>query len=304
VKNRKKIYSIFVPLALLFCLSISFWLRPVDYSIGFNDSRDFLSGFQSQSVQVSGYRMHYLVKGPIDGQPVVLVHGLGGHGEDWLNLAPYLTRAGYRVYMPDLVGFGRSEKPVGFSYAVHDQARLILGFMDALHLSQVDLAGWSMGGAVVQHVALRQPQRIRTLILIDAIGLNVKPAWNTSLFAPTTPSELDQLEALLMPNPPTIPSFIARDILRVSRERSWVIHRSLDQMLTGQDATDALLPQLKMPVLIVWGSLDHIIPLEQGETMHQLVPKSQLEVFFGCGHLAPVQCADRIGPKLVDFVHR
>jgi pimeloyl-ACP methyl ester carboxylesterase len=66
-----------------------------------------------------------------------------------------------------------------------------------------------------------------------------------------------------------MPGFVARDILRISKEHAWVIHRALDSMITGQDATDNMLPQLKMPVLIVWGSLDRIVPLEQGEMMHR-----------------------------------
>jgi pimeloyl-ACP methyl ester carboxylesterase len=110
------------------------------------------------------------------------------------------------------------------------------------------------------------------------------------------------LEALLMPNPQPIPGFVARDILRISKQRAWVIHRAIATMLTGRDATDALLPQLKMPILIVWGAEDRLLPLSLGEKMHQLVPQSKLEVFPGCGHLAPVQCASQIGPQVVAFV--
>jgi pimeloyl-ACP methyl ester carboxylesterase len=75
-------------------------------------------------------------------------------------------------------------------------------------------------------------------------------------------------------------------------------------MRTGQDATDTLLPELKMPLLIVWGAEDRIIPLSQGETMHRLVPRAELDVFPGCGHMAPTQCAARIGPKVIEFVKR
>ena len=72
-------------------------------------------------------------------------------------------------------------------------------------------------------------------------------------------------------------------------------------MLTGRDTTDKLLPNLKMPVLIVWGELDHITPLSEGETMHQLIPQSQFDVVPGCGHLAPNECAGKIGPEVVEF---
>ena len=75
-------------------------------------------------------------------------------------------------------------------------------------------------------------------------------------------------------------------------------------MLTGRDTTDALLPAFKMPLLIVWGSLDRITPLAQGEAMHQLAPQSELEVIAGCGHLAPLQCAGQIAPEMLAFVNR
>jgi pimeloyl-ACP methyl ester carboxylesterase len=55
-------------------------------------------------------------------------------------------------------------------------------------------------------------------------------------------------------------------------------------------------------VLIVWGGKDLITPLSQGEKIHQLLPQSQLEVVPECGHLAPVQCADRIGPTVAQFL--
>jgi len=295
---------LWVAAVLVVVAGIGFWARPVSY---FNEAmyaREWFSGMESRSVQVAGYCVHYLAKGAGNGPVVVLVHGLGGHSEDWLNLSDDLVKAGYRVYLPDLPGYGRSEQPADFSYSVHDEAEAVVGFLDALGLKQVDLGGWSMGGGVVQHVAIKHPERVRQLMLFDAVGLNQMPTFDVRLFTPTTPAELDQLDALLFPNPPKVPGFIARDILRHSRKNAWVIHRALDSMRTGQDATDTLLPGLRMPVLIVWGAEDRIVPLSQGETIHYLVPQSELDVFPGCGHMAPTQCAAQIGHKVVEFVER
>jgi pimeloyl-ACP methyl ester carboxylesterase len=289
---------------LLVAVGISFWARPVSF---YNEAvylHECYSGVESSNVQVAGHRVHYLAEGPAAGPVVVLVHGLGGHSEQWLNLSAYLVKAGYRVYIPDLPGYGRSEKPADFSYSVHDEAEAVVGFFDALGLKQVDLGGWSMGGGIVQHVAFRHPERVRRLMLFASIGIKQAPTFDVRLFTPSTPAELAQLNALLMPNPPKAPDFVARDLLRISQERAWVIQRALDSMSTGQDATDSLLPQLKMPVLIVWGDKDRIIPLNQGETMHRLVPQSELDVITGCGHLAPVQCSAQIGPKVVEFLKR
>lgn len=290
--------------ALALIAGIGFLLRPVSYFDAMIYLREDFGGVESRSVEVAGHRVHYLAEGPASGQVVVMVHGLGGWAEDWRELAPYLVRAGYRVYMPDLLGYGRSERPVNFSYSVRDEAGVVVGFMDALGLKQVNLGGWSMGGWIAELVAGEHPERVRKLMLFDSAGLDVKPAWNTALFTPRSKEELDELDALLMPQPPRIPGYVARDILRVSRGNAWVVERALATMLTGQDVTDTVLPQLRMPVLIEWGARDKITPVDQAETIHRLVPQSKLDVFDGCGHLAPLQCTGQMGPKLVQFVEQ
>jgi pimeloyl-ACP methyl ester carboxylesterase len=297
-------WLLWIAVVLAVVAGVGFWKRPVSCFNEATYAREWFSGMESRSVQVAGHRVHYLTEGPGNGPVVVLVHGLGGHGEDWLNLSAYLVKAGYRVYLPDLPGYGRSEQPADFSYSVHDEAEAVVGFLDALGLKQVDLGGWSMGGGIAQHVAIKHPERVRRLMLFDAVGLDQMPTFDVRLFTPITPAELDQLDALLYPNPPKVPGFIARDILRHSAMNAWVIHRALDSMRTGQDATDTLLPRLKMPVLIVWGAEDRIVPLSQGETIHHLVPRSELDVIPGCGHMAPTQCAAQIGPKVVEFVQQ
>jgi len=302
--TRKLLWFLGIVLAVVIAAGIGFYERPVTFFNAFLRFQMRLAGVQSRWITVNGFRMHYYVQGPENAPPAVLVHGLGGQAEDWKNLAPYIVAGSLRVYTPDLPGFGRSERPQSFSYSVADQAATVVAFMDALGLKQVDLAGWSMGGWIAQRVALGHPDRIRLLMLFDSAGLNDQPAWNTALFTPTTAIELSQLNDLLMPHPPQVPGFIVNDILRISHGHAWVIRRSLDAMMAGHDITDAQLPTLRMPVLIVWGSADRMFPVTQAEKMHRLIPQSQLDVIDGCGHLAPAQCADKMGPKVEEFLKR
>ena len=301
---RWAIFALAPALAIAALLAIGFFARPVAFFNGYTELRFQLSGAESRWVEIGGYRVHYYVAGPSAGSPIVLVHGLGGRSEDWRNLAPYLVRAGYRVYLPDLLGYGQSQKPSGFSYSVSDEADFVVSFLDSLGLKQVDLGGWSMGGWIVQQIAARHPERLRKLMLFDSAGISVKPDWDTGLFTPATAAELAQLDALLMPHPPQVPGFIASDILRISKQNAWVIHRALASMLTGRDATDNLLPTLHMPVLIVWGAEDHITPLSEGQTIHKLIPDSKLTIIPECGHLAPSMCASQIGPGVTAFLRQ
>jgi pimeloyl-ACP methyl ester carboxylesterase len=300
LRKRYWIPGVFV--LLIAALGFAFYLRPVEF---FNAQVRFQMraiGIESHSVTVSGYKVHYIALGPEKGLPVVLVHGLGGHVEDWRNLMPYFAASGFRVYALDLPGYGESEQPKDFSYSVADEANIVVGFLDALGLKQVDLAGHSMGGWIVQLVAFHRPERIRRLMIFDSVGLHELPTWDTNLFTPTNDEELYQLTVLLIPNPPRAPEFIAKDILRISAKNAWVIHRALAEMLNGQNVTDEILPQLKMPVLLVWGDLDRTTPLSLGEKMHALVPQSKLEIAKGCGHLAPTSCTEQIGPMVQSFL--
>jgi pimeloyl-ACP methyl ester carboxylesterase len=299
---RKRFWIPGVFLLLLAAAGVAFYLRPESF---FNAQVDFqlrAQGARSEWVTVSGYKVHYYAIGPENGKSLVLVHGLGGSAAEWRNLMPYLEYAGYRVYAPDLVGYGKSEQPADFSYSVADEANIVLGFMDALGLKQVDLGGVSMGAWISQLIAAHHPERVQKLMLLDAAGLDIVPDWDTHLFTPQNPQQLDALFHLLVPNPPRAPDFVARDMVRISNKNAWVIQRALNTMWTRENATDALLPQLKMPVLLVWGDQDRIFPLIQGQKMHQLIPQSKLDVIPGCGHLAHVQCADRIGPLMQNFL--
>ena len=291
-----------VAFLLLIISGATFYLQPLWVFNKLMVLRIKIEGVDNRQVIIGGHRIHYYERGPLNGPPVVLVHGLGGRAEDWANLTPYLTRAGYRVYTPDLLGFGQSEEPPNATYSIAEQARVVVRFMDALNLKQADLVGWSMGGWIAQKVAVDHPEYVRRLVLMDSAGLLMPPAWDIRLFTPSNRQQLEQLDALLMPNPPRIPDFVAEDILRVSQKHGWVVKRALQSMLTAKDVMDTQLPTLDMPVLILWGDRDQITPLSEGRAIHALIPQSRLAIAPGCGHLAPEECANRFGPEMTGFL--
>jgi pimeloyl-ACP methyl ester carboxylesterase len=300
---RKRFWIPGLFLLIMAAVGVAFYLRPVSFFTAQVDFQLRAQGAQSKWVTISGYKVHYYAIGPENGKPLVLIHGLGGNAAEWHNLMPYLVYAGYRVYAPDLIGYGKSQQPADFSYSVGDEANIVLGFMDTLGLKQVDLGGVSMGGWIVQLIAAHHPERVQRLMLFDTVGLHITPDWDTHLFTPQNPAQLDALYHLLVPNSPHIPDFIARDMVRISNRNGWVIQRALDTMWSGNNTTDDLLPQLKMPVLLIWGDQDRIVSYTQGQKIHELIPQSRLEIIPGCGHLAHVECADRIGPILQSFLH-
>src|ERR1700733_15265813 len=292
--------ALFAMLLLALGFGVLAWRNPlwlVDRQV---DARLRLHGVHSEFVTVKGYKMHYLVGG--SGRPLVLVHGLGSRGSDWANLIPQLIDSGHRVYALDLLGYGYSAQPRDAGYSISDQAAMVEGFLDSQHLAQVDMAGWSMGGWIAMRVALQQPERIRRLVLLDSAGLRFKLGFNPSLFQPASPNDLAQLEELLVPHPRPLPGFLALAMLRRGDRIGWVVHRSVQSMLTEQDLVDGQLGALTMPVLIGWGEQARLIPLSVGYSLHQQILQSVLDVYSDCGHLAPARCSDQVGPSVVSFL--
>lgn len=282
-------------------LGLYAWLRPLELLATLIQIKLRFDGIRSEYVNVDGYRIHYFTGGA--GEPIVLVHGLGGRAEDWINLMPQLVRGGRRIYALDLLGYGRSARPRNADYSIPEEARIVENFIATQHLEQSDLAGWSMGGWIALRVALDQPALVRRLIVYDSAGLRFALPFDVALFWPENAARLAKLNDLLSPGRgPHIPAFIEDDLLRSIRRNGWVPQRSVQSMMTGQDLLDGKLSQLKMPLLIVWGRQDQITPLSVGYAIHAETPQSVLEIYDGCGHLAPRDCTDRIGPNTLRFL--
>ena len=194
----------------------TYYFRPVMLGMALQQVGMWIQGIHRNDVQLGPYRIHYLVAG--EGRPLVLIHGLGARSEIWLPLIPQLTAKGFRVYAPDLLGYGRSDRP-DVDYASSLQADIVRQFLDSQGLRQTDLAGWSMGGWISLKLAADSPQRVRQLILLDSAGMRFD-AVNRLALRPKTPEQLAHLMEVLTPNPRAIPGFLARDILRVMNEQS------------------------------------------------------------------------------------
>lgn len=293
-------YALLAMLVLFLLGALVVWQQPLEVLGTLTRARLVYSGFHNEYTTIRGNRIHYYEGG--SGAPVVLVHGLGSRAEDWANLMPQLKQAGFHVYALDLLGYGRSARPANATYSISEEAQYVEDFIAQRGLEKVDLVGWSMGGWVAMRVALDQPQRIGRLVLCNAAGIRFVPSFTIFDFEPTTIPAVQRLYRLLMPQPTELPDFLARDMVSKFKKLNWVVDRSARSMFRGDDLLDGKLGSLQMPTLIIWGKEDHLIPLATGVSLHEQIPQSVLEIFDGCGHLAPGQCASRIGPRLVDFL--
>lgn len=259
------------------------------------------AGVQSKYIDAGGYRLHYFEAGAAEGTPLLLVHGLGARGEDWGAMMPALAAKGFHVYAPDLLGYGRSAHP-DLSYSISMEEAVIVQFMQAVHLTHADVGGWSMGGWISMKLALDHPQMVDRLVIYDSAGTYFPATFGPELFTPTDVAGVRQLMAKLTPKPIAMPEFVARAALKNLQRNAWVIRRSMASMTDGRDLLDFRLNRMQPPMLIVWGAQDELIPLSVGETIHQDVQHSVMDVVEGCGHLAPAECAKPVIEGTVEFL--
>ncbi len=288
---------------LLLALGITFYQAPLWVA----DQRIHLhlrsQHVQSNYLEVDGFTIHYFEALPSNGggQPLILIHGLGSRGEDWSGMIPSLAANGSHVYALDLLGYGRSSHP-DIQYTIAEQEKLVADFMQALHLPQADIAGWSMGGWVALKLTLDHPTLVRRLVVYDSAGLYFPATFDETLFTPTDAAGVLHLQHMLTPTPMHLPGFVLRDAIRKLNSEAWVIHRSVRSMTSGHDLLDFQLQRIETPTLVVWGQDDQLIPLQTGEQIHHQIPNSDLLVVQGCGHLAPQECAKPILRGTVQFL--
>lgn len=282
--------------------AVLFYEQPVWSSRQLTHFSLFLSRVQSNYVMTPEGRVHYYEAEPRvsgGGIPLVLVHGLADRDESWAPMLKRLKRAGFHVYAPDLLGYGRSPKPSDSDYSMDTQEKFVYDFIQSLGLQKTNIGGWSMGGWITLKLALDHPELIDRVVVYDAAGLKFDPG-DVSFFHPQTEEDIDRLFGKMEPGT-RLPSHYKRGVLRAVQGEQWVVDRSLQSMLKGP-SLDATLPNLKEPLLIVWGSNDQLTPLSLAETMHTLLPASELNIAEGCGHLAPLRCSQRVAAATADFL--
>jgi len=279
---------------------------------------------RSQIVRVMGLRTRVLEEGDADGDPVVMIHGVGGWAENWREVMTPIARTGRRAIAFDLPGFGESDPPGDVAhFGPRDPfyPRFVGALLDELGIRSAHLVGNSMGGAVAYTAAVSLPERTRSLALVAGGGVGTDVAFF--------------LRVCTLPGVPTLSRVFgrpeqARDVLRTcfydyrripatlyaESERyglaSFVefVHalRSGVTIFGVRRAVRehwvALASRFTGPVLVVWGRQDRVLPVEHVAEAENVMPQARIELIDDCGHLPQVERTDAFLAALLPFLDR
>jgi pimeloyl-ACP methyl ester carboxylesterase len=266
--------------------------------------------------------------GPESGPPVLFIHAAGGWSETWRRAMTAVAAKGFRAIAVDLPPLGYSERPAGADYRTEVQAKRLVGLLDALHISCLDLVGHSFGSRPTVELAMLVPERIRALVLVSA-ALVVSSETATQSDGPWLLRALLEMRplreaaiGLTLSNPRftkwifarfVADTAVASDALVGIYSRPLALEgttRALGEwlpfFLTIRDASlsadRASYGKLTMPILLVWGDRDTTTPLARGQYLRTLLSGSGLVVMKGIGHMPPQENPDEFNAILLQFL--
>jgi pimeloyl-ACP methyl ester carboxylesterase len=267
------------------------------------------AGKADQFVRLSDGTMHVRVQGPADGPVVLLVHGLGTGGFSFHQWIKPLSDAGFRVIVPDLLGYGYSDRP-GVAHDKRfftDQLAELLKALDVA--GPIHIVGTSMGGAITADFVAENPQRIRSVALIAPAGLGqlevTKTLASQVFVAPVIGDWVARVFGAMISESSIARAFAdapaAAGIVEWMREQTTYRGFAEGQLSIFRNynvqerfvAYDAL-GRSGLPVLAIWGTADATIPFAQSRVLLQRVPQARLEPMEGEPHGLPLRKAEAL----------
>lgn len=256
-------------------------------------------------VDIGGVRLNVIEEG--EGEPVLLLHGLGGSWRDWEpQLNGGLSRR-YRSIVVEARGHGRSDRPPGaFRFALF--AEDLAAVCKILGVERAHVIGHSMGGMIAQALALDHPDLVATLVLADTSGRTdarlraANRAAAELIAANGLAAMLDGFESLMWG-----PRARAErhDLVRsYAREQGSNDPASLVRAMGAIAELDHLdrLQTVAQPALVVWGEEDTLTPREHAEALALVIPSAELVTMPGCGHLTILEDPDRFSAIVLEFL--
>jgi pimeloyl-ACP methyl ester carboxylesterase len=259
-----------------------------------------------------------------EGPTVVLLHGWGDTADCWRRVVPWLVKA-HHVVAFDIPPLGRSAVPRTDGETLIDfYGRFFPELLRMLEIERASLVGHSLGGAIALHLALEQPETVERLALVAPAGLGTSAPWWWHLLAGT---RLRWTELLRIPTPITRPAvrfgvrtFLHQRLFHDPRRLQEAVHHLVD-LHGGRRELDALLAtgralmhgysgtlldqaarQLEVPVMVVWGVHDGLVPVEHARAFGAAVRHAEVHVLERCGHYPQIELPTLFNELLAAFL--
>jgi len=269
-----------------------------------------LFGLKQERVVLDGVPIVYSDGG--EGEPLVLLHGLGASRATFDAAAASGLIERYRVVIPDLPGFGESGRAPDGDYGIDAQVAWVDRFVTALGLESFHLGGNSMGGWIAAAYAARFPHKVKSLWLLAAAGtgemleteaVKVRQERGDYLLLSRNVAEFDAVLERIFYRAPPLPFALRWAGARLAATKYDLHAQIFDQLLDrGEDyRLEPLLPNVSAPTLLVWGEHDDVVPLSVMRRFQELLPHAESVLMPEVGHVPQMEAPRRVAADYLRF---
>jgi abhydrolase domain-containing protein 6 len=269
-----------------------------------------LPGLRARSAVIDNHTIRYWELGARNRPPVVLLHGFTASKENWFHIL-YLLSGRYRVFVPDVPGFGESTFDPEVSYRMRAQGERLVAWFATLGLDGAHWVGSSMGGILAGIVAALEPKAVRSLTLMASAGVlgDRLSRFEQGLLEGRNgliPENYGQVADVLRLttrvrrwlHTATLAPLIAKDQIA----RAPVYHHLFREMVTAEDDPSPYWACfVQAPTLILWGDCDDVLHPCEADVLRRLIPDAQVKILEGVGHLPMLEVPLRTVNALREF---
>jgi pyruvate dehydrogenase E2 component (dihydrolipoamide acetyltransferase) len=261
---------------------------------------------EPETIEAGGRRFRCLALGEGAGPPLVFLHGFGGDLNNWQFNQEALAE--HRpTYAVDLPGHGGSSKELGPGHVhVGALAGAVIDFLDAKEIARAHLVGHSLGGAIALDLALNHPDRVASATLVCSAGLGpeIHMAYIDGFMQAKRRKQLQPLLEMLVADPAMVSREMIEDVLKFKRLDGVeaALNRIIDDSFAGGRQALQLtsrLGELRLPVQVIWGRQDQIIPATHAEGLPATVP---VHIFDDAGHMVHMEKSAEVNDLIGRFV--
>ncbi len=258
-----------------------------------------LLGAHRRVLEMGPVRLVYYVMGPEDGEPWVLLHGLGSIAVTWSPVMRRLRRS-CRMVVPEMSALGGTRCP-GFGIGVAASGEILQKLMEREFGSRpVTLMGLSLGGWMAARFALANPQKISRLVLVDAGGYRDQDWDNIErLVRVDDMPGVDRLYKALFVRVPWIMRLSKATFLKAYTSKA--VRNVLAGLSEADTFDDADLARLPMPTALIWAEHDGLFTAGTARAMAAAIPRSRLEILPHCGHAVHMECPGALAAAVQRF---
>jgi pimeloyl-ACP methyl ester carboxylesterase len=252
--------------------------------------------YSTSAVTVRGCRIRLMRAG--GGDPLIYLHGASGAA--WLPFLGKLTR-NFDVIAPEHPGFGESDTPDWLDN-IHDLAYFYLDLLDELELSGVHLVGNSLGGWIAAELAVRNTQRLASLTLSDAAGLNVPGVKRMDAFLGSDAQRLRDFFYDTKKAEEMIARVLSPEMEDVALRNRTTVAKLVWQPRDHDPHLAKWLHRIDVPTLLIWGDHDRLFPKEFALAYQAAIPGAKLVIIPKCGHVPQIEQPDAFIAALESFI--